>query len=64
MLKSYLFYVVSQDGVHEAEIKTLEERWEGIVDLLGSESFPEFLRVFWNSHNTPEELMEDIDDEK
>ena len=51
LLKNYLFSVVSRDGAHEAEIKTLEERWEGIVGLLGSESFPEFLRVFWNSHN-------------
>lgn len=51
LLKNYLFSVVSQGGVREAEIKTLEARWEGIVDLLGSESFPEFLRVFWNSHN-------------
>ena len=51
LLKNYLFSVVSRGGAHEAEIKTLEERWEGIVGLLGSESFPEFLRVFWNSHN-------------
>ena len=51
LLKNYLFSVVSRDGVHEAEIRALEEHWEGIVDLLGSESFPEFLRVFWNSHN-------------
>ena len=51
LLKNYLFSVVSRDGVHEAEIKSLEEIWEGIGDLLGSESFPEFLRVFWNSHN-------------
>ena len=29
----------------------MEDRWEGIVGLLGSESFPEFLRVFWNSRN-------------
>ena len=51
LLKNYLFSVVSRDGVHESEIKTLEESWESIVGLLGSESFPEFLRVFWNSHN-------------
>lgn len=51
LLKNYLFSVVSRGGAHEAEIKTLEERWEGIVGLLGSESFPEFLRVFWNSRS-------------
>ena len=29
----------------------MEDRWGGVVGLLGSESFPEFLRVFWNSRN-------------
>jgi hypothetical protein len=29
----------------------LEDQWERIVGLLGSESFPEFLRIFWNSRN-------------
>ena len=51
LLKNFLFSVVSRESVHESEIKTLEDRWEGIVELLGSESFPEFLRVFWNSRN-------------
>ncbi|MDE2848803.1 MAG: DUF262 domain-containing protein [Gemmatimonadota bacterium] len=51
LLKNFLFSVVSRESVHESEIKNLEERWEGIVELLGSESFPEFLRVFWNSRN-------------
>ena len=51
LLKNYLFSVVSSGAVHESEIKALEDRWEGIVELLGSESFPEFLRVSWNSHN-------------
>ena len=51
LLKNYLFSVVSRSGAHASEIKTLEDRWEGIVGLLGSESFPEFLRVFWNSRN-------------
>ncbi len=51
LLKNYLFSVVSRGNPHESEINTLEDRWEGIVGLLGSESFPEFLRVFWNSRN-------------
>ncbi len=34
-----------------SEINALEDRWEGIVELLGSENLPEFLRVFWNSRN-------------
>ena len=33
------------------DINNLESRWEDVVGLLGSESFPEFLRVFWNSRN-------------
>jgi len=51
LLKNYLFSVISQNGTHELELKALEDRWERIVGLLGSESFPEFLRVFWNSRN-------------
>ena len=51
LLKNYLFSVVSRDEPHEQDIKALEDRWDGIVDLLGSERFPEFLRTFWNSRN-------------
>lgn len=51
LLKNYLFSLVGTSDTHEHELKQLEERWERIVGLLGSESFPEFLRVFWNSRN-------------
>lgn len=51
LLKNYLFSLVGTQDTHEHELKQLEERWERIVGLLGSESFPEFLRVFWNSRN-------------
>lgn len=51
LLKNYLFSVISTQETHESELLALEERWERIVGLLGSESFPEFLRVFWNSRN-------------
>jgi hypothetical protein len=51
LLKNYLFSVISTQETHETELKALEERWERIVGLLGSESFPEFLRIFWNSRN-------------
>lgn len=51
LLKNYLFSVVSCDRPHEEDVKALEGRWDNIVDLLGSERFPEFLRTFWNSRN-------------
>ena len=51
LLKNYLFSVISRDKPHEQDIKALEACWDNIVDLLGSERFPEFLRVFWNSRN-------------
>jgi len=51
LLKNYLFSVVARGDAHESEIDALERRWEGIVGLLGSESLPEFLRVYWNSRN-------------
>ncbi|MCI5141249.1 MAG: DUF262 domain-containing protein, partial [Candidatus Electrothrix sp. ATG1] len=49
LLKNYLFSVISKEGAHSSELRTLEERWEAIIGLLGSDSFPEFLRIFWNS---------------
>jgi hypothetical protein len=49
LLKNYLFSVVSNENPHENEIKKLEDDWESIVSLLGSEDFPDFLRVYWNS---------------
>ena len=51
LLKNHLFSVVSRSHVREAEVAALENRWESIVGLLGSESFPEFLRFYWNSCN-------------
>jgi hypothetical protein len=51
LLKNFLFSVVHVAGSHDHEIQTLEERWETIVGKLGSESVPDFLRVFWNSQN-------------
>lgn len=51
LLKNYLFSLISAADIHDLQLKVLEERWEHIVGLLGSESFPEFLRVFWNSRN-------------
>ena len=51
LLKNYLFSVVARGDAHESEIDALERRWEDIVGLLGSESLPEFLRVYWNSRN-------------
>ncbi|MEA5536781.1 DUF262 domain-containing HNH endonuclease family protein [Crocosphaera sp. XPORK-15E] len=51
LLKNYLFSLISTAQTHENELKSLEDRWERIVGLLGSESFPEFLRVYWNSRH-------------
>ena len=51
LLKNYLFSVVHGAGGHEHEMRTLEERWEAIIGKLGSESVPDFLRVYWNSQN-------------
>ena len=51
LLKNYLFSIVARGGAHESEITALESRWESIVGLLGSESLPEFLRVYWNSRH-------------
>jgi len=52
LLKNYLFSVLHSDGRHEREMLSLENRWEKMVDRLGSESFPDFLRVHWNSRHS------------
>jgi len=52
LLKNYLFSVLHREGQHEHEMKNLEDRWENMVGRLGSESFPDFLRVHWNSRCT------------
>ncbi len=49
LLKNYLFSVLHREGQHEHEMKSLEDRWERMVGRLGSESFPDFLRLHWNS---------------
>lgn len=49
LLKNYLFSVVHREAAHPQEIETLERRWEVMVGRLGGESFPDFLRVHWNS---------------
>lgn len=51
LLKNYLFSIIYKEGTHETDMRNLEDRWEKIVSLLGNETFPEFLRVYWNSCN-------------
>jgi len=52
LLKNYLFSVLHRRDQHEHEMKTLEDRWEAMVGRLGSESFPDFLRIHWNSRRS------------
>ena len=49
LLKNYLFSVLDRGGENDHELRNLEERWEAMVGRLGAESFPDFLRVHWNS---------------
>jgi hypothetical protein len=49
LLKNYLFSVVHSQSQDERELHELENRWELLVSKLGAESFPDFLRTFWNS---------------
>lgn len=49
LLKNYLFSVLHRATEHQHEMKVLEDRWEAMVGRLGSESFPDFLRVHWIS---------------
>jgi hypothetical protein len=49
LLKNYLFSVLDRDDQNDHELRNLEGRWESMVGRLGAESFPDFLRVHWNS---------------
>lgn len=49
LLKNYLFSVLARGDEATHEMDELERRWENMVGRLGSESFPDFLRMHWNS---------------
>jgi hypothetical protein len=49
LLKNHLFSVLDRGQQDDHEIADLEDRWEGMVGRLGAESFPDFLRMHWNS---------------
>jgi len=49
LLKNYLFSVLHRSREAPHELDDLERRWESMVGRLGSESFPDFLRMHWNS---------------
>lgn len=51
LLKNYILSIVFESGKGEAEFKKVEEKWEKIVNTLGTEKFPEFLRYYWNSRH-------------
>lgn len=52
LLKNYLFSILHREDRHDHDVRSLEERWEAIVGRMGSESFPDFLRIHWNSRNS------------
>lgn len=52
LLKNYLFSVLARGNEAQHEMDELERRWEAMVGRLGSESFPDFLRMHWNSRQS------------
>lgn len=52
LLKNYLFSVLARGNEAAHEMDDLERRWEAMVGRLGSESFPDFLRMHWNSRRS------------
>ena len=51
LLKNYLFSIIHNELHDDRELNILDERWEGLVERLGSGSFPDFLRAHWNSRH-------------
>lgn len=52
LLKNYLFSVLARGDEPAHEIDELERWWEKMVGRLGQESFPDFLRMHWNSRRS------------
>ncbi|QXP86461.1 DUF262 domain-containing protein [Methylococcus capsulatus] len=52
LLKNYLFSVLARGGESAHELDELERQWEKMVGRLGQESFPDFLRMHWNSRQS------------
>lgn len=52
LLKNYLFSVLARGNEPPHEMDEMERRWEAMVGRLGSESFPDFLRMHWNSRQS------------
>lgn len=52
LLKNYLFSVLARGRESAPELDELERRWEKMVGRLGQESFPDFLRMHWNSRQS------------
>lgn len=51
LLKNYLFSIVHAAGSHPTEMNEVEAKWETITGKIGSDSLPDFLRVYWNSRH-------------
>ena len=49
LLKNYIFSIINKEQENKIELNELEKRWNRLTDALGIESFPEFLRIYWNS---------------
>ncbi|MCF7919802.1 MAG: DUF262 domain-containing HNH endonuclease family protein [Candidatus Cloacimonetes bacterium] len=49
LLKNYFFSIVNNEQENNIELDQLDKRWNKLIETLGSESFPEFLRIYWNS---------------
>jgi hypothetical protein len=51
LLKNYLFSIVDANGSDRREMAEMESLWNRVISKLGSQKFPEFLRIYWNSRN-------------
>jgi hypothetical protein len=52
LLKNWLFSVLARGETPQPNLLELERQWESMVGRLGSESFPDFLRMHWNSRHS------------
>lgn len=51
LLKNYLFALLHREQRHETELRTLDDRWDRLLDRIGAESVPDFTRTHWMSRH-------------
>ena len=53
LVKNYIFSLIDNKvgGLHDIQIRSLEDKWGNVIEQLGKNDFSHFIKVDWNSRN-------------